>query len=68
MVAELKSNLIPPRINQLAGAKPMAIRDEDHGRVSMPPAIALRCRCEPFDLPIGQVLPSPIGSVRLPIR
>jgi hypothetical protein len=29
-------NLIPPQINQLTRTQPMAMRDDDHGRVPMP--------------------------------
>jgi hypothetical protein len=33
--------------------------DEDHGRISVPPAITPCCRCEPFNLRISQILPNP---------
>ena len=57
-------DLIPAQVNQFGGAQALPIGDQDHGRVTLTPAVALGCLQQALDLGLGQILASAQFSVR----
>jgi hypothetical protein len=55
--AGAKLDLAPPQIAQLGSLQAVAIADQDHGRVAMPPPAALPGRShQRLDLTAGEIL------------
>ena len=59
-------DLVPTQINQLGSSQAVAIRDEDHSRITVTPPVLLGRIDELVDLGLGQVLAGPQLAVREP--
>src|SRR5262245_34033221 len=56
--AAIKLDHVPSQFAKLAGTEPMAVGDQDHGRIAMPVAAVLaRAVHQPLDLALGEVAP-----------
>jgi len=54
----------PGQLAQLGSPQTMPIGDQDHGRIAMTVAVALRGLDQLLDLGLGQVLPLPVVGIR----
>jgi hypothetical protein len=54
-VGRVEVDLIPTKVNQLAGTEAMTEGDQNLGRVSVPPAVGLGCLDQALDLGLGEV-------------
>ena len=63
-----KIDLIPTQVYKLGRPQTVAEGDEDHGAVTMTPAVTLGGIDQPVDLGAGQMFPGPIDGVRFTSR
>ena len=68
--AAVEVNLIPAQAADFRSAKPVPVRNQDHGSVAMAIAGSLAGGLlEPLDLPFGQVFPGlELGALRGTVR